>query len=642
MKLNSLYLRNFKGIKELSISFRGKNISIFGENGTGKTTVFDAFLWLLFDKDSSNSSNFNVKTLDNLGNPVHGLEHEVKAEITLDNGQTVELQKIFKEKWTKKRGEADKELTGHTTDYFIDGVPKRLKDYKDFLAGVVDEETFRILTNPLYFNQKLDWKKRREVILNLCEEIDDSEVISNNSKLKELSQYLTNKSVEDVKAETSAKRKKLNEELKSIPYRIDELSREGFEDFDITGLEDEKRVLLEQIDKLKELQVSGNIDKVREFKSEITNIQYTMKDIEREHTQQIKEKLSTVKSEVSNLESEYKNMNYLVKNSINELEQTEKYITSKANRLSQLRKEYLEIDTMTFDENTNMCPTCGQDLPGEKIAEHVEEFEDRKVKRIEKNISEGRTTKAEVTILETKKQEIEINLEEQRLKLKDIEATVITKKEEYKAVNDELNSIDIENIKEYQDFKNQIEDIQNQIKALEEQDKENDQSENIKAIEIEVQEINKKIATKELVESNKVRVQELKDRERQLANMIANMEKVEFLCEQFVLDKAKLLEDKLNSKFKLVSFKLFNKLVNGGIEETFITTVNGVPFDDLNNAMKINAGLDIINTLTSYYNFTAPIFIDNRESVNEIPSISSQVINLVVSKDKDLKIEEVA
>jgi len=642
MKLNSLYLRNFKGIKELLISFKGKNISIFGENGTGKTTVFDAFLWLLFDKDSSNSSNFNVKTLDNLGNPIHGLEHEVKAEITLDNGQTVELQKIFKEKWTKKRGEADKDLTGHTTDYFIDGVPKRLKDYKDFLAGVVDEETFRILTNPLYFNQKLDWKKRREVILNLCEEIDDSEVISNNSKLKELSQYLTNKSVEDVKAETSAKRRKLNEELKSIPYRIDELSREGFEDFDITGFEDQKRVLLEQIEQLKELQVSGNANKVRELKSEISDIQYAMKEIEREHTQQIKEKLSSAKSEVSNLESEYRNMNYLVRNSTNELEQTEKYISMKTNRLNQLRKEYLEMDSMTFDESTSMCPTCGQDLPEEAKADHIKEFEDRKVKRLEKNINEGKSTKTEVKSLEDKKLQIETNLEEQKQKLAFIEVAVIAKKEEFKTVNNELNSIDIENIKEYQDLKKQIEDIQNQIKDLELKDKENDQSVNIKAIEIEVQDINKKIATNELVESNKIRVQELKDRERELANMIAGMEKTEYLCEQFVLDKAKLLEDKLNSKFKLVSFKLFNKLVNGGIEETFITTVNGVPFEDLNNAMKINAGLDIIDTLTSYYNFTAPIFIDNRESVNEIPSISSQVINLVVSKDKELKIEEVA
>lgn len=320
MKLDRLYLRNFKGIKELSIDFKGKNISIFRENGTDKTTIFDAFLWPLFDKDSSNSSNFNVKTLDNLGNPIHGLEYEVKAEITLDSGQTVELQKIFKDKWTKKRGEGDNELTGHTTDYFIDGVPKRLKDYKDFLAEVVDEETFRILTNPLYFNQKLDWKKRREVILNLCEEIDDSEVINNNLKLKDLGEYLTNKSVEDIKAEISAKRRKLNEELKSIPYRIDELSREGFEDFDITGLEDKKVGLLDKIQELKEHQVLGNSNKIRELKSEIINLQYILKDIERERTQKAKENISYLKSEVSNLENEAKDMDYSVKKSANELE----------------------------------------------------------------------------------------------------------------------------------------------------------------------------------------------------------------------------------------------------------------------------------------------------------------------------------
>ena len=175
MKLINLRLRNFKGIKDLSLEIDGKDLNVYGENGTGKTTIFDAFMWLLFDKDSQNSSQFNVKPLDTFGEPNHMMEHEVIAVIELD-GKHVELQKTYKEKWTKKRGQADSELTGHTTDYFINGVPKKLKEYKDFLAEIIDEDTFKIITNPLHFNTKVDWKKRRQIALEICGEVQIEEI----------------------------------------------------------------------------------------------------------------------------------------------------------------------------------------------------------------------------------------------------------------------------------------------------------------------------------------------------------------------------------------------------------------------------------------------------------------------------------
>ena len=129
IKILQLKLRNFKGIKEVTIPTAGGNdVNIYGDNATGKTTIMDAFIWLLFDKDSQNSSNFNIKTLDELGKPVHMLEHEVIGSLEID-GKEIELQKIYKERWTKKRGQTDSELTGHTTNHFINGVPKSKTEY---------------------------------------------------------------------------------------------------------------------------------------------------------------------------------------------------------------------------------------------------------------------------------------------------------------------------------------------------------------------------------------------------------------------------------------------------------------------------------------------------------------------------------
>lgn len=241
IKILELTLRNFKGIKDFTLSPEGKNVNVYGDNATGKTTVMDAFIWLLFDKDSQNSSNFNVKTLDRLGHVIHGLEHEVSAKLEID-GKVIELQKIYKEKWTKKRGEAEKTLTGHTTDYFINGVPKKKSEYESYLNHIIDEDTFKILTNPLFFNTNLHWKDRRNLALNICGEVDQEEIFKKDKKLVELKPKLEDKTIDDLKAEMTSRRRKLNEELKSIPYRIDELSRENIE-IDVETLAKEKKNL---------------------------------------------------------------------------------------------------------------------------------------------------------------------------------------------------------------------------------------------------------------------------------------------------------------------------------------------------------------------------------------------------------------
>ena len=220
IKIIELSLRNFKGIKELKLTPKRKDMYIYGKNEAGKTTIMDAFIWLLFDKDSSNNSNFSIKTLNGEGNPIHMLEHEVLAKLSVDEKE-IELQKIYKEKWTKKRGQANSELTGHTTDYFINGVPKKKSEYTDYLSNIISEDLFKILTNPLYFNEKLKWQDRREIALKICGDIDDAEVIRKGEKLKPLRELLSEKTLQDLKAEMAAKRKKLNDELKSIPVRID-------------------------------------------------------------------------------------------------------------------------------------------------------------------------------------------------------------------------------------------------------------------------------------------------------------------------------------------------------------------------------------------------------------------------------------
>jgi len=637
IKILELKLRNFKGIKELKLSPGGKNINIYGENATGKTTIMDSFLWLLFDKDSQNSSQFNVKTLDNKGNPMHGLEHEVVAKIEIDSKE-IELQKIYKEKWTKKKGQAESELTSHTTEHFVNGVPKKKKEYTEYLAQIINEDTFKILTNPSYFNNNLNWKDRRSIALNICGDLEDKEVIDQDKKLKDLKDLLKDKSIDDLKAEMSSRRKKLNEELKSIPYRIDELSRE-VEEVDIDLLNKEKKVLEE---KLNELKNSKSVDydfRLRGINGSIAMLGNEIKDLKRTATEEIRANLDSSNKAKYNLEKSVNDSDSKAFKINNNAIGLRELIDKIEKEISELKEKFKDIKVTEFKKESTICPTCQQELQSEKVDSLITEFENNKTIML-KNINEtGKQKKEKLEKAQEELKQSEKELEEIKEELEATKEMLEGKNKEVAEYEKEIENIDIRKTQEYKERRNKIEELEIGKVEVEENIKDRDHTDKIKEFENRILEINKDLAKVDLAEQNEIRVNELLKREKEVAQMVAETEKTEFLCDQYVISKSNLLENKLNSKFNLVKFKLFDLQVNGGINETFITTVDGVPFEDLNNAMKINAGLDIINTLTDYYNFKAPIFIDNRESVNKIIDVKSQVINLIVSKDKKLKME---
>lgn len=187
MKLNKLKIVNFKGIKELDIVANGKNISVYGDNQTGKTSVVDAFFWLLFGKNSENKTKFSIKPLNSNGEPIHRIETSVLAEIEHE-GKLISIKKTYVEKWSKPFGTEDNEevLTGHNTICNIDGLNVKSKDYDNYIGKMIDENTFHIITDPMYFNNSMDWKQRRKIIMDICGNIKPEDVINKNKKLEEL------------------------------------------------------------------------------------------------------------------------------------------------------------------------------------------------------------------------------------------------------------------------------------------------------------------------------------------------------------------------------------------------------------------------------------------------------------------------
>ncbi|MFS8540726.1 MAG: hypothetical protein LOD89_01370, partial [Tissierellales bacterium] len=293
----------------------------------------------------------------------------------------------------------------------------------------------------------------------------------------------------------------------------------------------------------------------------------------------------------------------------------------------------------TFDESSTICPTCKRPLPEEDVQALIKAFEENKNKELEAINQEGKTRKQ--TLIEAQKEldELKSILDLKQETVNKLEVELNDLNNQANTLEKEIANVNITKSPQYREIQEKIMKLNKEKEELEKLKIDQDNTKEVMELENQIAEINKQLARVDLAKENEKRIEELKDRERMLANMVAQTEKIEYLCDQYVITQAELLEDKLNSKFKTVKFKLFDIQVNGGINETFETTVNGVPFNDLNNAAKINAGLDIINTLTDYYKIKAPIFIDNRESVNEIIDVKSQVINLIVSKDKELRVE---
>ena len=633
IKINKLTLQNFKGIKYLEINADGENLKIFGDNATGKTTVFDAFTWVLFGKDSLGRSDFGIKTQDENGNVIHNLEHTVECELAIDNS-ILTLKKIYAEKWTKKRGSAEADFSGHETKYFINEVPSTKKEYEQKIAMYIDENLFKTITNPLYFNEHLKWQERRAILLSLCNEnISDEDILARSPEFSPLLDDLKGRTVQEYSKIIKGKQTAINDELKAIPQRISEASLAIPEAVEVD--EAEKASIEQKITDLNNeiLAIkngSGAIDaesELRELKEKKKRMEDSKCDIS-----ELNQELFDAKINLKNTESEINSC----RQQIATLNTYIEYLTKQADAL---RKDWHEVNGKQYADS-GICPTCGQSLPDEQIEAAKVKFNTTRAETLETITEKGKRVKAEI---------------EEREKHRIAEAGKIDKlqekADEYKAEIDHLTSA-IEKAKsEFEDLRlneliainehiaevekkahNSIDGIQSKIYPIQEQ---------ITAEKAKLAEIDKAIASRDLAERQKQRIAELSADEKRLAGEYAELDKIAFLVDKFTKYKVDLLSEEINSHFQYAKFKLFEEQINGGISECCEVCYKGVPYSDLNNASKINTGLDIINTLCRLNNKYASVIVDNSESITNILPTTSQMICLVVSADDDaLRVEK--
>lgn len=659
MKLIRIKLENFKGIRNEEFYFFGQNANIYGANGTGKTTINDAFTWLMFGKSSGERSGFSPKTITPEGY-AHNIEHAVECDIEI-NGVTATFRRVYHEVYKKTRGHADAVLSGHTTDYWIDGVPQKEKDYQKYWQDFFgSDEVVKLLTMPYYFSEGLNKDDRRKLAVDICGGVSDIDIMNSDEELKALADVIGGNTIDDYKKIVKSQRSEINRRIDAIPARIDEAEKaipdiSGISESEIDSRLEELRQIIAENEKVRADLLLGN-DGTSKARAKIADINLKLSEAKRAHSEreqaaeaEVYGKIQILRSNLARYENTLAEINRDFEYKRQKVAEIEKKREEIKTAHIQKQEEHIKIQGETFDESLTVCDKCGQALPPDRITELREDFNERKSNRLaeltaemnkliefgKKNASKEMLAAAqqEVTDFAALVEENEKNVSAAKAKLDEaqnmvhqLHLTPFELTEEYAEISEELSAarkLEASSLPDTSEIDADIESFREEVKALEEKKS---------AFAVE--------------RTQRKRIAELEAEEKELGKRYDEAEHALYLCEKFTRVKTSLLSDRINERFKTVRFRMFTENVtNDGIVDccdVLVPSESGafVPFADANRAARLNAGIEIIGVLGEYYGIELPIFVDNAESVTEIVPTKGQLIRLVVSEnDKKLRLE---
>lgn len=681
IKLLKMHIQNFKGCKDREISF-GEKTAIGGVNASGKTTVFDAFTWLLFGKDSLGKSSFDIRPRDKAGNMINNVEISVEATICFGEDEYV-LKKVQKQIWRKKRGTNITEFQGNVNEFEINGYPKSEKEFKEFVHAEIDENIFNLITNPNAFNA-LPWKEQREVLMKFVGNFSNVEIAQQfGERFQKLVPELKIASTDDIFKKYTKAKNTLNKDMVEIPARIDEISKQ-LVTADVGALEVEKAAKEVSLKKVED-EITGGADKletINELRKQVMDKKIALSEIQNTANEQLaKERMdSRVKfDEVQKVffavQDQMKQLERELTEYIYERDRSEREKDRLLEEWKKVKKcefaEYVApapyVEPEPLKESDLICPTCGQDLPEEVKQKRIADYEakcrrerdayeagcEALKKKYEKDKEDFQTKKDQdlKRITEAGQKAADAVRANQKLidertnVLESLRSKFDASKAEYDSMKQAFDTIpavaDVSENPAYVKTKEEIVAIEKQIEELSKESSGKAELEAKKAVlKDEITEIEAKIKAADNTKVNG-RIAELEEEQKAVGQKIAEQEQMIDLTEDFIRVKMDQISNAINDKFQIVSFRLFEDQINGGLKETCECTVNGVPFSSLNNGHRIIAGLDIIRSLSELYGVSAPVFIDNSEAVNteNFPEMDAQMIHLVVTDDKELKVE---
>lgn len=692
--LQSIKIHNFKGIRDLSVDFDGKDIDIYGDNDAGKTTIYDAFLWCLFNKDSKDRTHIKWKPLDSKNNPIHGLQTSVKV-ILIVNGQIKEFEKIRTEREVIKRHSQEKTYED-SSKYLVNGLETSTKKiYDQEVEKVLDQEKFKNLTSVTYFLEQLSPEERREALFNYFGVKSDKEIINETKELHSLIQIMNGDSINNARAKVAQELKRINETLKHIPIKIEGIQAALPE---IEGLNHD--VLLEERNKLTQKKAAienelatirngGNsgelLSQLRAKQEELTAAKLQFENQQNTKINDIEQGKAKIFVELNKAQELLAKEDRAVKDLELEISKSENFIKQLDKEHQKLTNEYDLIDEevfkaepyvkQAFDETTLICSHCQRPYEKEKQEEMKAYHEEQEQKMFEQVAAANKEKAAQFEASKESKLEairacgIDNNQkrEENQNKLPELKEKLLTGIEacrmargyvdkvaaELKEADKQISllvvkSVDFSTTKKYEEINNEIIKLNeyialgNESITIQSLEKTNE----IKAVEQELAEIDAQLVKFTEHERQLAIIESFNEQERSLSERKGELVAQLVLFEEFFITKRDLLQDYINSHFSVIEWKLFDFYEDGGLNESICEPIiNGVPFSGLNNGSCMQAGLDVSNTLMKQEGYMVPLFIDNAEGLTshkrEAVQVDTQVIAMYVNeRDKNLRFEQ--
>lgn len=637
IKLNFLEIENFKGIKHFRLDLGGESAIIQGKNGTGKTTVADAFYWLMTDQDSNLQTKFNALELDQTGITIDQQDATVTAEIFIGS-KPIRLTKSYRQKWTKKRGQAQAEMTGHTTEYFFDRVPVSRKKYLEGIAGLIDLELFRLLSDPIHFCARMKPEARRAILIDLAGRIDDAAIIAADASLAMLPDILGDHTPDEAKAILLADRKKADEQLKQLPNRIDELQKmmPDLAGLNEAELREKVKGLNEQIEaKKREILAINSGLSIDEARKQLAFAETELVIKER----QTREAMNAILDGfVESKRQAEKALNIL----IDELEKTEKRIKDidveiqeNSDNRAELLDEWKRVNAEKIDLES-VCLCCGQPLPEENLSTQVENFNKYKARKLHRINESGHALRQLADNMKREKEkahahfiELSSTLRAQKNALKNFDEDIQNQKSKTnKAILENTSSLrgQIEAAREQ--IQKSMADIGPEIEACEEA---------LSGLEMEKGRVESKLLDFTQLEKIERRIKERQQDLKEAAAAYEDIERQLYILELYSRKRSEYIEENVSGQFEITKWKLFEPQINGGIREVCEPLFNGVPYSsNTSTGEKIQTGLDCIKTLSTHYGISLPVFIDNSESITDwLVDLEQQTIRLVAMPNKN-------
>ena len=647
IKLTHLLIENFKGIKHLEIDF-GDVTNIYGRNASGKTTISDAFSWLMFDKDSAGSSAFAIRPKDGNGKDIDNIEIKVEATLILDDktaGEEITLTKVQKQKWTKHRGSTAPTFEGNVNEFQINGYPAKKSEYEQRIRELIDENLFKLLTNPRTF-AAMKWQDQRKTLMEFATDITDEDILNKDIyKYEPIRADVLAAGADKAREKAAATLRSLKKQQDEYPVRIDEAMRNITETMPDAEIESGIAACEAEFDAIHNAResLSKAVSPAVEVQNQIAEKRLKMAEIERTAAYEDAKVNGAAQTEAHNaliaLKKAESERNVLA----NKLSFIEAGIEGNKATIKELSAKYKETATAVFPEEQSVCPTCGRAFDADKIAELKAGFRSRKASLLESINQRGMALREKIN-----SQTADVESLKKRIAglTADIEGLEM-KYEQLRAIaEDSPVKTDVTQNPEYIQLKTEIEKLNTKLTPAEDNSAEKAElAARETAAKEKLAKCREELAKIEANKKLQERIEELKEEQRDCSQKVADQEQIVYLLEEFTKTKMDLLSDVINGHFEKVRFRLFTEQINGGMKETCTMQVNTngsyVDYSDANNAAKILGGLDVIKALSALYGVTAPIFLDNAEAIDSYntPEMDAQLILLEVSDDKELQIE---